>query len=106
MGILFVDRLAGIGLFVLAGATPAALGLLADMSEAFPTIAARSWASTAFSSPLGQIAGTFIGGFAAEDARSTALVATLVLLGVALLPLEHLRRFEPRFESSAAVTRP
>ena len=29
--------LAAVGLFVLAGATPAALGLLADMSERFPT---------------------------------------------------------------------
>ena len=40
-----------LGLFVLAGATPAALGLLADISEAFPAIAARSWASIASSWP-------------------------------------------------------
>jgi len=43
--------LAGAGLFVLAGATPAALGLLADMSEAYPRIGARSWASTRSFSP-------------------------------------------------------
>jgi hypothetical protein len=42
--------IAGAGLFVLAGATPAALGLLADISERFPRIGARSWASTPCSS--------------------------------------------------------
>ena len=54
------------GLFVLAGATPAALGLLADISERFPPTAARSWASTRSSSPSARSSAASIGGFAAD----------------------------------------
>jgi hypothetical protein len=52
---------------------------------------------------LGQICGAFVGAFAAEAwAFDGILVATLVLLGVALLPLARLRRFEIATQPSPA----
>jgi MFS family permease len=91
------------GLFVLAGATPAALGLLADMSEAFPDDRGAIMGLYSVFLALGQIAGAFIGGVAAEGwAFDGILVATLLLLAIALLPLANLRRYEARFEESTA----
>jgi predicted MFS family arabinose efflux permease len=53
---------------------------------------------------IGQIIGAFIGGLAAERwAFDGILVATFVLLGVALVPLATLRRFESRFEARMAT---
>ena len=57
---------AAAGLFVLAGATPAALGLLADMSEAFPTDRGAIMGLYSVFLGLGQIVGSLIGGYAAE----------------------------------------
>ena len=83
------------GLFVLAGATPAALGLLADISERFPPTAARSWASTRSSSRSARSSARSSAASAADSAASTAmLVATFGLLLVALIPLAQLRRDE------------
>jgi MFS family permease len=86
---------AGAGLFVLAGATPAALGLLADMSERFPNDRGAIMGLYSVFLAVGQIIGAIIGGFAAE-ARGIdgMLVATGGLLLVALLPLAQLRRDE------------
>ena len=86
---------AGAGLFVLAGATPAALGLLADMSEAFPEDRGAVMGLYGVFLAVGQILGAFIGGFAAERAAIDGLLlATLVMMGIALLPLSHLRQYE------------
>lgn len=83
------------GLFVLAGATPAALGLLADISEAFPHDRGAIMGLYSVFLALGQIAGALIGGVAADSLGIDGLlIATLVLLGVALLPLAQLRRWE------------
>jgi MFS family permease len=83
------------GLFVLAGATPAALGLLADISESYPHDRGAIMGLYSVFLALGQIAGALIGGWAAEAMGIDGLlVATLVLLGVALLPLLQLRRWE------------
>ena len=83
------------GLFVLAGATPAALGLLADISEAYPHDRGAIMGLYSVFLALGQIAGSLIGGFAADGLGIDGLlVATLVLLGVALVPLFRLRRWE------------
>jgi MFS family permease len=84
-----------VGLFVLAGATPAALGLLADISEAFPADRGAIMGLYSVFLAIGQIAGSLIGGLAAE-ARGIdgLLVATLGLLGIALVPLSRLRRVE------------
>ena len=85
------------GLFVLAGATPAALGLLADISEAYPLDRGAIMGLYSVFLALGQITGSLIGGEAAQvDGIDGVLVATLVLVLVALLPLWALRRYEHR----------
>ena len=83
------------GLFVLAGATPAALGLLADMSERFPTDRGAIMGLYSVFLAVGQIVGSLIGGVAADmHGIDGLLVATLALLLVALAPLALLRRQE------------
>ena len=86
---------AAFGLFVLAGATPAALGLLADISERFPRDRGAIMGLYSVFLAIGQIVGALIGGVAA-DARGIdgMLIATVVLLVVALVPLAQLRRDE------------
>ena len=86
---------AAFGLFVMAGATPAALGLLADISERFPHDRGAIMGLYSVFLAVGQIVGALIGGFAAE-ARGIdgMLIATVVLLAVALVPLAQLRRDE------------
>ena len=113
-----VERLAGVsqllpivvalpgvclGLFVLAGATPAALGLLADISEAYPDDRGAIMGLYSVFLAVGQITGALIGGVASEAfAFDGILIATLLLLGVALAPLFQLRAYEHRFESQPA----
>ena len=98
--------LAAAGLFILAGATPAALGLLADMSEAYPSDRGAIMGLYSVFLALGQILGSFVG---AEAARQSGLdgilVATLGLLAVALVPLNRLRPFEHRVGTAAPVVR-
>jgi len=90
---------AAAGLFVLAGATPAALGLLADMSEAFPTDRGAIMGLYSVFLALGQIGGSLIGGFVAEWHGIDGLLAgTVAVLAVALLPLSLLRGEEHRLE--------
>jgi predicted MFS family arabinose efflux permease len=91
------------GLFVMAGATPAALGLLADVSERFPNDRGAIMGLYSVFLAVGQITGALIGGFAA-DARGIdgMLLATAVLLGVALLPLAQLRRSEDQLGKATA----
>jgi predicted MFS family arabinose efflux permease len=87
------------GLFVLAGTTPAALGLLADMSEAFPTDLGAIMGLYSVFLALGQIGGSLIGGFVAEWHGIDGLLAgTVAVLAVALLPLSLLRGEEHRLE--------
>ncbi len=83
------------GLFVLAGATPAALGLLADMSEAYPANRGAVMGLYSVFLAIGQIIGSFVGARAAHQAGLDGiLVATLVLLGIALIPIGRLRPYE------------
>jgi MFS family permease len=87
--------LAGGGLFVLAGATPAALGLLADMSERFPSDRGAIMGLYSVFLALGQITGALIGGVAADWLGIDGMfIATLVLLGIAVIPLAQLRAQE------------
>jgi predicted MFS family arabinose efflux permease len=85
------------GLFVLAGATPAALGLLADMSEPYPRDRGAIMGLYSVFLALGQITGSLVGG-AAADLRGIdgLLVVTLVMLAIAALPLWRLRGVEHR----------
>jgi MFS family permease len=86
---------AGLGLFVLAGATPAALGLLADISESYPLDRGAIMGLYSVFLAIGQIAGSLIGGEAAHrNGIDGMFAATLVLLALALVPLFRLRSYE------------
>ena len=100
------------GVFVLAGATPAALGLLADISETYPTDRGVIMGLYSVFLALGQIVGSLLGGVAAEiRGIDGLLVATMILLAVAVVPLSRLRAYEhivgtaaaPRSESSPSA---
>jgi DHA1 family multidrug resistance protein-like MFS transporter len=100
---LFLLVVAGLaaaaGLFVLAGATPAADGLLADMSEAFPQDRGAIMGLYSVFLALGQIGGSLVGGVAAEwRGIDGLLIGTVLLLLVALIPLAQLRRQEFQLE--------
>jgi MFS family permease len=83
------------GLFVLAGATPAALGLLADISESHPADRGAIMGLYSVFLALGQISGSLIGGAAAQWAGIDGLLAAGVgMLLVALLPVRALRGSE------------
>jgi MFS family permease len=83
------------GLFVLAGATPAALGLLADISESHPADRGVVMGLYSVFLALGQITGALTSGAAAEwRGIDGLLLASLILLVVALLPLRRLRESE------------
>jgi MFS family permease len=84
-----------LGLFVLAGATPAAIGLLADVTEAYPEDRGAIMGLYSVFLGLGQIAGSLIAGFAAAAlGLDGILIASVILLGLAVIPLLSLRRYE------------
>jgi MFS family permease len=84
-----------LGVFVLAGATPAAIGLLADVTEAYPDDRGAIMGLYSVFLGLGQIIGSLIAGFAANAfGLDGVLVASLVLLAIAVVPLGSLRRYE------------
>jgi predicted MFS family arabinose efflux permease len=88
-------------LFVLAGATPAALGLLADISERFPGDRGAIMGLYSVFLAIGQISGSLIGGVAADRGGIDGmLVATFILLGVALVPLSRLREQEHHIDGT------
>ena len=83
------------GLFVLAGATPAALGMLADISEEHPDDRGVIMGLYSVFLAIGQVIGSLLGGGAAEwQGIDGLLLASAVLLAVALLPLRWLRGSE------------
>lgn len=83
------------GLFVLAGATPAAIGLLADVTEAYPDDRGAIMGLYSVFLGLGQIGGALIAGAAATALGLDGIfVASLVLLVIAVAPLLLLRRHE------------
>ena len=83
------------GLFILAGATPAAVGLLADVSERFPGDRGAIMGLYSVFLGIGQIAGSLIGGVVADAmGMDGLLLATGALLLLALIPLSRLRAME------------
>jgi len=95
--LLVLVVIGAVGLFVLAGATPAAIGLLADMTEAYPNDRGAIMGLYSVFLGLGQIIGSILGGVAAERAGLDGIfVVSFVMLGIALLPLSQLRRYEHR----------
>ena len=97
-GLLLQVPLTGVmlgGLFVMAGATPAALGLLADISEAHPEDRGAIMGLYSVFLALGQITGSLVGGGAAEwHGIDGMLIASVGMLILALLPLNWLRSSE------------
>jgi len=93
--LLVLIGVAAAGLFVLAGATPAAIGLLADMTEAYPADRGAIMGLYSVFLGLGQITGSLVGGVAAQAAGLDGIiVASLALLAIAVLPIRSLRRYE------------
>jgi MFS family permease len=83
------------GLFVLAGATPAAIGLLADVTEAYPEDRGAIMGLYSVFLGLGQIVGSLIAGVAAAAFGLDGIfIASFLLLGLAIIPLRFLRRYE------------
>ncbi|MGD0121870.1 MAG: MFS transporter [Candidatus Limnocylindrales bacterium] len=80
-----------VGLFVMSGATPAALGLLADVSEGFEEDRSAIMGLYSVFLGVGQVIGAIVGGLAATwkgiDGLVVATAALLVVGGVALLNL-------------------
>jgi MFS family permease len=105
--VLLVPLLIGAaGLFVLAGATPAAIGLLADMTEAYPDDRGAIMGLYSVFLGLGQITGSLVGGEAAQRAGLDGVfITSFVLLVIALIPLGGLRRFEHRVGGGPDRTR-
>jgi MFS family permease len=86
---------AAAGLFVLAGATPAALGMLADISEEHPDDRGVIMGLYSVFLAIGQVVGSLAGGGAAEwRGFDGLLLVSGALLLVALLPLRWLRGSE------------
>jgi MFS family permease len=97
--------LAAAGLFVMAGATPAAVGLLADMSEKFPSDRGAIMGLYSVFLALGQIIGAIIGGIAADRGGIDGMfIATLILLAIAMIPLTRLRAQEHMLEAPPGLT--
>ena len=85
----------GVGLFVLAGATPAAVGLLADVSEKFPGDRGAILGLYSVFLGVGQIGGALIGGVLGDKIGIDGLlIGTGAILGLALIPLFQLRKVE------------
>ncbi len=83
------------GLFVLAGATPAALGMLADISELHPNDRGAIMGLYSVFLAVGQIVGSILGGGAAEwMGVDGLLLASVGLLVLAMVPLRWLRDSE------------
>ena len=93
--VLVLGVLAVFGLFVLAGATPAAIGLLADVTEAYPEDRGAIMGLYSVFLGLGQIVGSLIAGAAATALGLDGIfIASMVLLILAVVPLVALRRHE------------
>jgi MFS family permease len=83
------------GLFILAGATPAALGLLADMTETHPNDRGAVMGLYSVFLGVGQIIGALVGGATAQwRGIDGLLLGSFVLLLIAVLPLRGLRANE------------
>ena len=82
-------------LFVMSGATPAALGLLADVSEGFEEDRSAIMGLYSVFLGLGQVLGALIGGLASTwNGIDGLIVATAGLLAIGVIALVHLRASE------------
>jgi predicted MFS family arabinose efflux permease len=75
------------------------------MTEAYPNDRGAIMGLYSVFLGLGQIIGSILGGVAAEAAGLDGIfIVSFILLGVALLPLSHLRRYEHRFGDGGSTT--
>jgi MFS family permease len=104
---LGLAAVAGAGLFVMAGATPAALGLLADISESHPADRGAIMGLYSVFLGVGQIIGAVASGQAADWLGIDGLLlASTVLLLVAVLPIHRLRASEHLVGAAPEPVRP
>jgi len=90
-----LGAVAAAGLFVMAGATPAALGLLADMTESHPADRGAIMGLYSVFLGVGQILGALASGPAGDWAGIDGLLgASVLLIIIAMLPVQRLRRSE------------
>jgi MFS family permease len=95
IGRIGLGLVASAGLFVLAGATPAALGMLADISEEHPSDRGVIMGLYSVFLAVGQVIGSLAGGGAADRLGVDGLlVVSAGLLVMALVPLRWLRGSE------------
>jgi predicted MFS family arabinose efflux permease len=93
------------GLFVLAGATPAALGLLADISERYPDDRGAIMGLYSVFFGLGQFIGQLLGGhFGDWQGVDGVLILTLLLGVISLITLLRLHGVEPARAPAAMAT--
>jgi MFS family permease len=91
-------------IFFLSGATPAALGLLADVSEGFEEDRSAIMGLYSVFLGLGQVLGAVAGGVAATwKGIDGLIVATAAILAVGLLALLNLRAHEAALLDAAAA---
>jgi MFS family permease len=84
-----------VSLFVMSGATPAALGLLADVSEGFEADRSAIMGLYSVFLGVGQVIGAILGGIAATwKGIDGLIVATAGLLVIGIVTLLHLRASE------------
>ena len=92
---LGLGAIAAGGLFVMAGATPAALGLLADITESHPADRGAIMGLYSVFLGVGQILGALASGPAGDWAGIDGLLgASVVLILIAMLPVQRLRSSE------------
>jgi MFS family permease len=89
-------------LFMMSGATPAALGLLADVSEGFEEDRSAIMGLYSVFLGVGQVIGAIVGGIAAGwKGIDGLIVATVGLLAIGLAALLNLRAHEGAFVRNA-----
>ena len=98
-----LGAVAVVSLFVMSGATPAALGLLADVSEGFEEDRSAIMGLYSVFLGIGQVVGAILGGLAASwKGIDGLIVATAGLLVIGILALLNLRGHENDVVADAA----
>ncbi|MFI5259662.1 MAG: MFS transporter [Candidatus Limnocylindrales bacterium] len=103
--LIVLGGFAVLALFVLSGATPAALGLLADVSEGFEEDRSAIMGLYSVFLGVGQVLGAVVGGIAASWRGIDGLVvATAALLAIGMAALVNLRSQESALLAAAGAT--